>query len=170
MPQAYIALGGNIEPAARMSAAARLLKARFPDARFSGCYRNPAVGFDGEDFFNAVAGFETALPVLPLLQLLHAIEERCGRSRDDPKWGPRAMDIDLLLYGDEIGAGPGYVLPRPDLLRRAYMLGPLAELAPQLRHPLAGQSMAELWAAMPQTAGAMERTALDLNTLEAHEV
>jgi 2-amino-4-hydroxy-6-hydroxymethyldihydropteridine diphosphokinase len=80
------------------------------------------------------------------------------------------MDMDLLLYGDEIGAGPGYVLPRPDLLRRAYMLGPLAELAPQLRHPLAGQSMAELWAAMPQTAGAMERTALDLNTLEAHEV
>jgi 2-amino-4-hydroxy-6-hydroxymethyldihydropteridine diphosphokinase len=165
MPQVYIALGSNVDPAARLTGAARALKARFPDARFSACYRNPAVGFDGADFINAVAGFRTELAVPELLQALHAIEEQCGRRRDDSKWGARAMDMDLLLYGDQVGAGPGYTLPRPDLLRRVYMLGPLAELAPEVRHPLEARSIAELWAAMPPVAGVLTRAAPDLNAV-----
>jgi 2-amino-4-hydroxy-6-hydroxymethyldihydropteridine diphosphokinase len=163
MPRIYIALGGNIEPETRLTEAARALKARFPDARFSACYRNPAVGFEGADFLNAAAEFSSELPVPELLQALHAIEEQCGRSRNDPKYGPRAMDMDLLLYGDQVGSGSGYTLPRPDLVRQVYMLGPMAELAPQLRHPLAGQSIEDLWTAMPKTAGVLTRTDPDLN-------
>jgi 2-amino-4-hydroxy-6-hydroxymethyldihydropteridine diphosphokinase len=163
--QVYVALGGNIEPLARMADAARALKAQFPDVRFSASYRNAAVGFEGAEFINAVAGFCTALSIAELLRILQTIEEACGRERSDPKWGPRAMDIDLLWYGDQVGEGPGYTLPRPDLLRRIYMLGPLAELAPQLRHPLNGQSIGELWAAFPRADGAMTRTELDLNAL-----
>ena len=75
------------------------------------------------------------------------------------------MDMDLLLYGDLVGAGPGYSLPRPDLLRRVYMLGPLAELAPEVRHPLEDRSIADLWAAMPQVAGVLTRAAPDLNAV-----
>jgi 2-amino-4-hydroxy-6-hydroxymethyldihydropteridine diphosphokinase len=165
MPQVYIALGGNIEPAVRLTEAARALKARFPDVRFSACYRNAAVGFEGADFLNAAAEFSSELSVVEVLQALHAIEALCGRSRNDPKFGPRAMDMDLLLYGDQVGSGPGYTLPRPDLVRQAYMLGPMAELAPQVRHPLAGQSIASLWAALPKGAGVMTRTAPDLNAV-----
>ena len=163
MSQVYIALGSNIDPVARLLQAARLLKAHFPDARFSSCFRNRAVGFDGDDFINAVAGFSSALEVTALLELLHQIEEHCGRGRADPKWGPRAMDLDLLLYGDQVGEGAGYALPRRDLLRRPYMLGPLAELAPEVRHPVTGVSIGALWAAFPQAEHAMTATAPDLN-------
>lgn len=163
MSQVFVALGSNIDPAVRLLKAARLLKAQFPDAQFSACYRNPACGFEGADFINAVARFATEMPLADLLRALHAIEAQCGRAREDPKWGPRAMDLDLLLYGDQVGEGPGYTLPRRDLLRRVYMLGPLAELAPQVRHPIAGKTMGELWAAFAQVDHAMSACAPDLN-------
>jgi 2-amino-4-hydroxy-6-hydroxymethyldihydropteridine diphosphokinase len=163
MSRVFVALGSNIDPVTRLLQAARLLRAQFPDVRFSSCFRNRAVGFEGDDFINAVAGFSSTLPVTALLAELHAIEERCGRGRGAPKWEPREMDLDLLLYGDQVGEGPGYTLPRRDLLKRPYMLGPLAQLAPEVRHPLTGQSIAALWAAFPQTEHAMTPTAPDLN-------
>jgi 2-amino-4-hydroxy-6-hydroxymethyldihydropteridine diphosphokinase len=163
MSRAFVALGSSIEPAARMAAAARALKARFPDALFSTCYRNAAFGFEGADFINAVVEFSTALPVTALLAVLHEIEAQCGRGREEPKWAPRAMDLDLLLYDDLVTSGPGYTLPRPDLLERIYMLGPLAELAPLRRHPVTGRPFAELWAAFPRTVDAMTPTPPDLN-------
>ncbi len=163
MSKVFVALGSNIDPNARLQSAARLLKSHFPDARFSSCYRNAAVGFEGDDFINAVVVFSTDLPVAELLGVLHAIEEQCGRSRADSQWGPRAMDLDLLLYGNEIGEGVGYVLPRRDMLRRAYMLGPLAELAPDVPHPVARETIGALWRAFPQGEHPMTPTAPDLN-------
>jgi len=163
MTPVFVALGSNIDPDARLLGAARLLKQQFPDARFSRSYRNRALGFEGDDFINAVVSFSTTLPVPALLEALRAIEAACGRGRADPKWGPRAMDLDLLLYGEQVGEGPGYALPRRDLLRRAYMLGPLAELAPALRHPLSGQSFASHWAGFAQREHPLLATALDLN-------
>ena len=163
MTPVFVALGSNIDPDARLRAAARLLKRQFADSRFSRSYRNRAVGFEGDDFINAVVSFSTDLPVPALLEALRAIEAACGRGREDPKWGPRAIDLDLLLYGDEVSEGPGYSLPRRDLLRRAYMLGPLAELAPALRHPQSGQSIGTHWAAFEQREHPLILTALDLN-------
>lgn len=164
MTCAFVALGSSVDPAASMTAAALALKARFPGARFSTCYRNAPYGFIGADFINAVVEFCTDLPVSSLLAVLHGIEAACGRGRDDPKWGPRAMDLDLLLYGDLVATGPGYTLPRPDLLERVYMLGPLAELAPQRQYPLTGQRFSDLWAAFPRDAHLMTPTPPDLNS------
>ena len=76
---------------------------------------------------------------------LHEAEALCGRARNAPKWAPRAMDLDILLYGDRVCDEPGLVLPRPDLVRRAYMLGPAAEIAPDTVHPTLGVTLAELW-------------------------
>ncbi|MFM2289965.1 MAG: hypothetical protein RL684_3108 [Pseudomonadota bacterium] len=168
MTAAWIAIGGNIEPARRLPHAAQLLKLQFPDIRFSPVYRNAAEGFTGDDFYNAVAGFETALPIGPLRVALQAIEEACGRGRADAKWAPRAMDIDLLLYGSHVGPSEAGELPRRDLLRRAYMLGPLAALAPALLHPQVGRTIGELWAEQSSPTHArrphpLERLALDLD-------
>jgi len=161
--QAFVAIGSNLDPAARMLQAARALRQRFPDARFSRCYRNPAFGFEGPDFYNAVVGFSTTLPIEVLLPQLHEIEALCGRARADPKWQPRRMDLDLLLYGDVVGTGPAYVLPRRDLARRIYMLGPLAELAQEVLYPPSGPTIGQLWAQFPRSGNELTALQLDLN-------
>jgi 2-amino-4-hydroxy-6-hydroxymethyldihydropteridine diphosphokinase len=163
MPQVYLALGSNVEPERWLPVAARALRERFPGARFSACYRNPAYGFEGADFINAVAGFESALAAPAVIAACHEVEALCGRRRDDPKWAPRVMDVDLLLHGDAVVDAPSYRLPRPDLLRRVYMLGPLAELAPNLRHPLTGRTIADHWQELAREPHQLERLALDLN-------
>jgi 2-amino-4-hydroxy-6-hydroxymethyldihydropteridine diphosphokinase len=145
MPQVYIAAGSNIEPERHLAMAVAELQRQFPGARFSPWYRNGAVGFEGADFINLVAGFATGLPVADVLHRLHAIEELCGRPRAAPRWAPRSMDLDVLLYGNLVCQEPHLKLPRPDLLRRPYMLGPLAALAPDVIHPTEGRTIGELW-------------------------
>jgi 2-amino-4-hydroxy-6-hydroxymethyldihydropteridine diphosphokinase len=157
VPAVYVAAGSNIEPRRNMARAVAELAREFPGARFSSWYRNRAVGFEGDDFINLVAGFDTALPLRAVLTRLQAIEARCGRPRDAPRWAPRSMDLDVLLYGDLVCDEPGVRLPRPDLVRRAYMLGPLAELAPGVRHPTEGVTIGELWRRFDRDAHLLER-------------
>lgn len=145
MPQVYVAAGSNIEPERHLTLAVAELERQFTGMRFSPWYRNTAVGFDGEDFINFVAGFPTELPVNQVLQRLRAIETLCGRPREAPRWAPRSMDLDVLLFGDLVCQEPHLKLPRPDLLKRAYMLGPLADLAPDLVHPTEKRTIGELW-------------------------
>lgn len=168
MTEVFVALGSNVQPEAHLRSAARALRERFHDVRFSACYRNPAFGFEGADFLNAVAGFSTTLSIEMLLRELRAIENACGRKPTDPKWGPRPIDLDLLLFGQFIGQGQGYTVPRPDLMRRTYMLGPLAELAPQYGYPPEGPTVRELWqrlrAADAAAAAGLQRIDLDLNS------
>ena len=151
----WVAAGGNVEPLAKLRQALALLRAEFPGLVASRAYANAAVGFEGEDFVNLVVGFDTTLALPEVLARLHAIEAACGRAREAPKWAPRAMDLDVLLYGDRVGEFPGAVLPRPDLVKRAYMLGPLAELAPAVVHPTLGLTIAELWSRFDRDAHAL---------------
>jgi 2-amino-4-hydroxy-6-hydroxymethyldihydropteridine diphosphokinase len=146
MPRVFVAAGSNIDPERNLALAAAELDRAFGPIECSPWYRNRAVGFEGADFVNFVVGFETAEPLPRLIERLREIETHCGRPRDAPKWAPRAMDLDILLYGDLRCEQPGLVLPRPDLLKRPYMLGPLADLAPDLMHPTAGATIGELWA------------------------
>ncbi|HEY7964569.1 MAG: 2-amino-4-hydroxy-6-hydroxymethyldihydropteridine diphosphokinase [Steroidobacterales bacterium] len=156
MPRVYVAAGSNVDAESNVARAVAELARVFPGARFSRWYRNRAVGFEGADFINLVAGFDTALPVHALLAQLHAIEALCGRPRAAPRWAPRSMDLDVLLYDDLTCEEPGLKLPRPDLLKRAYMLGPLAELAPDLIHPTAGMPIGELWRRFDRDAHPLE--------------
>jgi 2-amino-4-hydroxy-6-hydroxymethyldihydropteridine diphosphokinase len=146
----YVSAGSNVEPEANLATALASLRSHFPDMRVSRAFANSAVGFEGPDFINLVVGFHTELTLAQLLAVLHQVESACGRGRTAPKWAPRRMDLDLLLYGDQIGEFPGATLPRPDLLKRAFMLGPLVELDPEIRHPVLRQTMAELWSAFDQ--------------------
>jgi 2-amino-4-hydroxy-6-hydroxymethyldihydropteridine diphosphokinase len=141
----YIAVGSNVDPERNLALASRELRRAFPAVAFSPWYRNRAVGFEGADFINFVAGFPTALSIDEVLARLHAIEALCGRPREAPRWAPRTMDLDVLLYGDLVCDTPRLKLPRPDLLKRAFMLGPLAALAPDLEHPTEKMTIGQLW-------------------------
>ena len=157
MPTVYVAAGSNVAPERNLTRAIGELARVFPGVRFSSWYRNRAVGFEGDDFINLVAGFDTAAPVGTVLETLHDIETLCGRPRAAPRWAPRSMDLDVLLYGDLVCAQPGLTLPRPDLAVRAYMLGPLAELAPEVLHPTLKVTIGELWQRFDRSAHPLER-------------
>jgi 2-amino-4-hydroxy-6-hydroxymethyldihydropteridine diphosphokinase len=146
MARVYVAAGSNVEPLKNLEHAVTELAGMFGPLTVSAWYRNPAVGFAGDDFINLVLGFDTQLGVHDTQRRLREVETRCGRPRDAPKWAARSMDLDILLYADLQLDEPQLKLPRPDLLVRPYMLGPLADIAPDLRHPTGGGSIAQLWA------------------------
>lgn len=156
----FVAVGSNVQPERHLATAMREMTRTWPDVRFSSAYQNTAVGFDGPDFINLVAGFTTALPLAQVIARLHDIEAQCHRPRSAPKWAPRSLDLDVLLYGDLLAETPAYRLPRPDLVKRAYMLGPMAELAPEVRHPTLGLTIGELWQQFDRGAHPMRRVEL----------
>jgi 2-amino-4-hydroxy-6-hydroxymethyldihydropteridine diphosphokinase len=149
MPDVYVAAGSNVEPEKNLARALDALDEQFAPLAISPAYRNPAVGFAGDDFINLVVGFSTLDSPAQVKAKLERVETDCGRPRDAPKWGPRAMDLDILMYDQLVSDEPGLLLPRPDLLRRAFMLKPLADLAPGLLHPTQHRTIGELWAQFP---------------------
>ena len=157
MPRVFVAAGSNVEPERNLAKAAAALAQEFPDIQISPWYRNKAIGFEGDDFINFVVGFTTDLPVHDVVAKLRAVETLCGRPPGAPKWAPRSMDLDILLYGDLVHEEPTLKLPRPDLLKRPFMLGPLADIAPDLKHPTANATIGELWQRFDRAAHAMTR-------------
>ncbi|HEX7112348.1 MAG TPA: 2-amino-4-hydroxy-6-hydroxymethyldihydropteridine diphosphokinase [Mizugakiibacter sp.] len=152
MARAWLSLGSNLEPARHLRAALDELAARFGALTVSPVYRTPAVGFDGPDFLNLAVGLDTELEPTALDAWLHALEDRHGRRRDVPRYASRTLDVDIVLYDDVVLRGPGHLeIPRPELAH-AFVLKPLADIAPDLRHPVSGKTLAELWAAFPQAA------------------
>ncbi len=164
MSLAYVSGGSNVEPETNLRLAARELTRGFPGARYSHCYRNAAVGFSGAEFINFVVELPVTGGLPALIHELERIEALCGRPPDAPRFAPRSMDLDVLLYGDAVGEFDGVVLPRPSLLEWGFMLGPLAELVPQRLHPLRQCTMAQLWAEFDQVANPLTRVELDLAT------
>lgn len=151
----FVAAGSNVEPQRNLARACAQITASWPDAKFSRAYRNAAVGFEGPDFINLVVGFSTDQPIDVVITRLREIETLCGRPRNAPKWASRAMDLDVLLFGERVEKAADYTLPRPDLLKRPYMLGPLAEIAPEVLHPTANKTIGELWQAFDRGAHEM---------------
>ena len=140
----YLSLGGNLgDPAASMAAALRILDAD-ADARVtavSSLYRTPPWGkLDQPDFLNAAAAIETTLSPRALLDLCLDVEKRLKRVREE-RWGPRLIDIDILVFGDRVIHETGLEVPHPRMLERAFVLAPLAEIAPGLS--VGGRSVSE---------------------------
>lgn len=156
MTRVLVAAGSNVEPLVNLRRALDSLAGHFPTLRTSRAYRNRAVGFEGEDFVNLVVAIDTDMDVHAVIERLHEAEASCGRPRHAPKWAPRTMDLDILLYGHRVCEEPGLTLPRPDLVRRAYMLAPAAELEPRMRHPTLGVPLQDLWRQFPRDAHALE--------------
>ncbi len=162
MSTAWLSLGSNLAPEQNLQAAAQALRARFGAVRFSAVYRTPAVGFEGPDFLNAAAQLDTDLDVHALNDWLHALEAAQGRQRGGARFSSRTLDIDIVFFDDLVLTGPGNLqLPRPELAQ-AFVLLPLAEIAPGYRVPTTGQTLGALWAAHADAGSPPERLAITL--------
>lgn len=150
MARVYLGLGSNIDRERNIASALLELREIFAELTVSTVYQCPAVGFDGEDFYNLAVGFDTDLDVHEVSRELHAIEDRHGRERNRSHYSDRTLDIDLLLYDDLVVKEKGLALPRREIERYAFVLRPLAEIAPDFRHPVTDITIAELWSAFPK--------------------
>ncbi len=145
MKSAYLGLGSNVEAKRHIKIAVHALIRMFGDAEVSPIYRSKAVGFEGDDFINLVVRIQTDLKPLELRQYLRNLEENHGRDRGAPKWSDRTLDVDILLFGDLVIDSEKLTLPRPEIVHFAHVLKPLADIAPDLIHPVEGLSYAEIW-------------------------
>ena len=138
MVAAYIGLGSNLDdPAARIASAIQSLS-RIPATTFLRCssryHSRPQGPRDQPDYINAVAQVDTRLSAGQLLECLQAIEKQQGRVHTR-RWGPRTLDLDLLLFGDSVLRSDTLTLPHPEMHRRAFVLYPLYEIAPDIEIP-----------------------------------
>ena len=144
MARIFISLGSNIEPEQHLQAGLKSLRACFGPLRLSSMYESEAVGFSGTNFLNMVVSAETDLNIAAVVAQFKQIEQNHGRLVGAKKFSPRTLDLDLLLY-DHVVCETPVTLPRAEIVNNAFVLWPLAELAPELIHPLVDKSYASLW-------------------------
>jgi len=145
MARVYLGLGSNVDPEENLRLGIAELRRRFGELEISTVYRNAAVGFEGADFLNLVVGLTCDNTPTDIHEQIEAIHKLAGRERAAVRFSSRALDIDLLLYGDLVITDQPAQVPRPDILEFAFVLRPLAELAPDLIHPETGQSLESHW-------------------------
>jgi 2-amino-4-hydroxy-6-hydroxymethyldihydropteridine diphosphokinase len=158
----YISLGSNIEPERNLRSAVAALRERFGEVQLSPVYRTRAVGFEGPDFLNAIAAIESDVHPFALNDWLHALEIAHGRDRRDKSYSDRPIDLDIIYFGKLVLEGPGdFMLPRPEL-RHAFVLKPLADIAPRFVDPVRGATLETLWKSHPDHDDPPQPVALEL--------
>lgn len=147
MHTAYLGLGSNIDADRNIASAIACLRKTFHKIGFSPFYRCKPHGFEGEDFINGVARVQTDMAPLELKTWLIELENQHDRDRETPRYSSRTLDVDILLYDDLFLLSPQLEIPREEILQAAYVLRPLADLAPGLMHPVKRQTILDLWEA-----------------------
>jgi 2-amino-4-hydroxy-6-hydroxymethyldihydropteridine diphosphokinase len=162
MTRAYVALGANLgDRAGALARAVELLRATsgVQVVAQSRIWETPPLGPPQPDYLNAAVALDTELDALALLRRLHEIEAAAGRTRGPERNRARTLDLDLLLFGERCLDEPDLRVPHPRLHERPFVLAPLRELAPRLRHPRLGRTVAELAAAL-EASGAWRPSAV----------
>jgi 2-amino-4-hydroxy-6-hydroxymethyldihydropteridine diphosphokinase len=149
MVRVFLSLGSNIDRYQHISSALDALQMRFGELLISPVYESEAVGFEGDNFLNLVVAIEVSLGVGELSDCLKAIEDDNGRQRTGPKFSARTLDIDILTYDDVCGTVDGVELPRDEVTTNAFVLRPLADVAPNAQHPLLKRSYQSMWSEYP---------------------
>ncbi|MBN2699985.1 MAG: 2-amino-4-hydroxy-6-hydroxymethyldihydropteridine diphosphokinase [Methylothermaceae bacterium] len=148
MPKTFVSIGSNLEREQHIPQALVELEEIFGPLSVSSVYESEAEGFEGPPFYNLVVGFDTELSRPAVLEKLKEIEHNHGRGPQSRKFASRTLDLDLILYGDLILEKPDsdrLQLPREDILRYAFVLEPLNEIAPERRHPVTGKTYRAHW-------------------------
>lgn len=162
MATVYLGLGSNVQPATNLKLGLRELERRYGALQVSPVYRNAAVGFQGADFMNLVVCFESDDSPESICREIELIHNLSGRVRGSDKWESRPLDIDLLLYNDLVLDEKPVRVPREDVLKYSFVLRPLADLAPDLRHPVSGRTMRQHWQEFDASSHPMERVDVEL--------
>ena len=145
MPIGYISIGSNIDKHVHIPSSLRALRQAFGNLRCSSLYESEPVGFSGDAFHNLIVAFDSDESAKAVAKQLRQIELDHGRSRESQKFSSRTLDLDLILYGDQIISDGRLQIPRDEIERYAFVLEPLAEIAPDERHPISGLSYGDLW-------------------------
>ena len=145
MAQVYVSAGSNIDRKKNIRLAIKAMEKLFGPLQLSQTYETQSVGFSGHDFYNLVIGFHTRMNPHRIVEALHDIEDAQGRKRLGSKFNDRTLDLDLLTYDNQILDQKGLVLPRDEILKYAFVLGPLAELAGDEIHPVENKTYQQLW-------------------------
>jgi 2-amino-4-hydroxy-6-hydroxymethyldihydropteridine diphosphokinase len=141
--QVYLGIGSNIDRETSFRNGLDALKSSYDQLQVSPVYESQAYGFEGDDFYNLVVGIETDFKLEDIERQLKEIERQSGRKQNDSSYCARTLDIDLLLYGDLIC--DNHELPRIDIVKYAFVLKPLCDIAPDLIHPIEMKTISELW-------------------------
>lgn len=145
MAKAFLSIGSNINPETHIPEALRELEEMYGTLNISSIYETAAVGFEGPTFHNLVVSFESHESAESIAASLKELEKKHGRSRDSQKFSSRTLDVDLILLGDTLKQTGPLKLPRAEITSYAFVLEPLAEIAPDLRHPVSGETYRQLW-------------------------
>ncbi|MFC1748134.1 2-amino-4-hydroxy-6-hydroxymethyldihydropteridine diphosphokinase [Pseudomonadota bacterium] len=145
MARVYISVGSNIEPALNIRSAIKALRSHHPELLISTVYESEAVGFKGDNFYNFVVAFDTNDTIEQVADTLRQVEDNHARDRSGPRFSSRTIDLDLLLYNDLVCNGGGLNIPRDEIESNAFVLWPLAEIAPDLIHPVTKLSIGLMW-------------------------
>jgi 2-amino-4-hydroxy-6-hydroxymethyldihydropteridine diphosphokinase len=141
----YLSIGSNIERHRNISAALDALADNFGELVISSVYESESVGFTGDSFYNLVVAINSDQGVGQISQVLKQIEDQNGRDRSAPRFGARSLDIDILTVDSLVGPVDGIDLPRDEVLKNAFVLQPMAEIAPDSVHPVTGERYIEHW-------------------------
>ncbi|MCW8934771.1 MAG: 2-amino-4-hydroxy-6-hydroxymethyldihydropteridine diphosphokinase [Gammaproteobacteria bacterium] len=163
MSWVYISLGSNIDREALTRAGVDALRQKYGELLLSSVYESEAVGFEGDSFYNMVIALQTDDSVSDVAQVLHLIEDEHGRDRSGPRFSSRTLDLDLLLYDDLVLDEGKLQIPRDEILHRAFVLWPMAELAPDLQHPQVKKTYGELWAEFDKEKEKLEPIEFDFS-------
>ncbi|MBQ4813550.1 2-amino-4-hydroxy-6-hydroxymethyldihydropteridine diphosphokinase [Pseudoalteromonas luteoviolacea] len=144
MAEIYISIGSNVDRERHFKNGLTALIEHFPDYVHSNVYESEPVGFSGRNFFNSVFAAKTTKSVEQVCQILKQIEQDNGRTRSDKKFSPRTLDLDLLMYDGMICDKPAQ-LPRDEIIKNAFVLLPLSEVAAEVVHPVVGEKINAIW-------------------------
>ncbi len=161
MTRVYVSVGSNIDREKNIHSSLSIIKKKYPSMQQSPIYESEAVGFTGDPFYNLVISFETVETARQITDYLHGLEQQHGRRRSMPRFTARTLDLDLLTFGTQIIDLQGLQLPRQEILQYAFVLLPLADLAPNECHPSLHKTYRQLWQAFDAPGQSLKPVATD---------